>query len=137
MTRVVLIDPEARSIKQLTIVRPLHIVGEELLKTDKFDLSTRIADHGTSWDYLMVDDTGLSRGEPIHAFKFSVMKDPIAGPCLIYGVDKESRDTVDAKFDIRKLGAVVEWLGLIKPEVTWIKEGINTSAVVTYARVKP
>jgi hypothetical protein len=134
MTRVVLIDPEARSIKQLTIDKPLHIVGEELLKTDKFDLSTRIAEFEESWDYLMVDDTGLSRAEPIHAFKFAIRKDPIAGPCLIYGVDKESRDTVDAKMEVDFLrNGAVEWLGLIKPEVTWV----GTRAVVTYSRVKP
>lgn len=134
--RTILIDPELRQIKEVIIDRPFLEAAEELMKCDGFDLSTKIADHGASWDYLCVDDTGLSRGEPVYAFKFSIRQDPIAGKCMIFGVDKETRDTIDAKFNIRQLGAVIDWLDLIKPEVTWVRDGDHHTGVVTYKRVK-
>ena len=132
--RVVVIDPSAQTVEEAQwdgSLNDLHtLVGAPVL--DNF----RLADHEGSWDYGWCDDGGLSRGQPIHAFLFSIRKDPIAGRCLIIGVNKDTRDNCDAKFPLRVLRESIRWLGLIRPEVTWDKTETGSRAIVTYARVK-
>ena len=129
--RCLLIDPEKREVSEISCAegRMVAALGDCLPDT------MRIADHGSSYDYGMVDDTGLSRGKPIHAFQFIGMSDdPIAGKCLLYGATKFGGETCDAKFNIDTLRAVVRWLGLIVPKVEWTKEGNVDRAKVTWER---
>lgn len=132
--RAVLIDPELRIVTDIeTTGTPTAM--RELIHAGGLD-HFRIADHDSSWDYGWVDEHGLSRGAPAHAFKFSVRKDPIAGRCILIGVDKNTGDTIDAKFNREILRAEIEWLGLIRPEVTWDHAEDGSTAIVTYARVQ-
>jgi hypothetical protein len=118
--RAILIDPEQQQISVEEIDGSLQSI-HALVGTDALD-SFRIAEFGNdSWDYGWVDDTGLQRGEPIHAFLFGISTDPIAGRCLLVGISKETRDICDASFDIGVLRGEVTWLGRIKPEVHWDK----------------
>lgn len=126
--RTVLIDPEKQTITEQRVAEASF--GSLILAGlhDTF----KIADHGKSFDYCMVDDTGLSRGEPIHAFQFIARDDPVAGKCLIYGAEKGSGETCDAKFPISTLTGVIRWLGLIVPDVKWEHHGDVDRAVVTW-----
>lgn len=133
--RAVVIDPEKQTIDVVVTTGTLDEI-HRLLNAKTLD-SFRIADYENSWDYGWVDDGGLSRGEPIPAFLFQGSRDPIGGRCLLIGVDKETRETCDAKFDLRILREVVEWLGVIKPEVVWDETPNGNRAIVTYSRVKP
>jgi hypothetical protein len=133
--RVIVIDPDARSITEQH--SPGTLADIHALVQDKNGLdSFRIADHPMSWDYGWVDDRALMRGEPVHAFLFDIMHDPIAGRCLLLGVDKETRGNADANFPLPVLRKTITFLGLIKPEVTWVAEATGARAVVTYERVR-
>jgi hypothetical protein len=48
---------------------------------------------------------------------------------------KDSGHTVDAGFPLDALRGVIEWLGLIKPETTWMREENGVRCIVTYERV--
>lgn len=134
--RAVLIDPERCTIEVHKVSGTMAAADtHRLLDCDSLD-HFRIADHDSTWDYAWVDDTGLSRGQPIDAFLFSTRVDPIAGRCLLIGVDKNTGETTDAKFPVETLRAVIEWLGKIVPEVTWDHTDTGSRAIVTYARVK-
>ena len=139
-TRTILIDPIHRTIE----VHEMVVSAEEtknILQCPTLD-HFRLAEHEDeksgkiSWDYGWVDDTGLSRGEPIHAFKFDIKSDPIAGRCLLTGVDKQTGDTIDVKITVEFLREHIEWLGVIVPEVTWDRTENVDKAIVTYSRVK-
>jgi hypothetical protein len=91
-----------------------------------------LADFPNTWDYGLVDDGGLRRGEPIAAFEFIGGQNPIAGKCLIFGVQKDGGDTCDAAFNLSTLISVVRWLGVIVPKVDWVREGNVDRAVVTW-----
>ena len=132
--RAILIDPEKRSIETIASACT-HEAVRELINAAALD-HFRIADHGSSWDYGWIDDGGLSRGMPVHAFKFDIRRDPLAGRCVLVGVDKEGGDTVDAKFQIDILRANIEWLGVILPEVTWDETERGNRAIVTYSKVR-
>ena len=129
--RAILIDPEARTIVEVETEGRLADI--HALVADKHGLdSGRLAEHEDSWDYGWVDDKGLAAEECIHAFKWSIR--PTAGRCLVIGVDKETRDSCDARMPLDFAREHVTWLGLIKPEVTWVVEGNTVRAVVTYQR---
>lgn len=134
--RALLIDPDQCRIDVHNVdAASIVSTSYQLLQCSSID-HFRIADHGTSWDYAWVDDEGLKRGEPIAAFRLSVRRDPVAGRCLLLGVDKNTGETVDAKFPIDVLRENIEWMGLIRPEVTWDRQGDVNRAIVTYSRVK-
>ncbi len=134
--RALLIDPVEHSITTVDIDGSAKgieaLIGCELL--DQF----RLSDHDATWCYGFVDDAGLSRGEPVHAFLFDIRSDPIAGRCVIAGLDKISGDICDcdAEMTATFLRDHIEWLGLIKPEVTWDRTPTGDRAIVTYARVR-
>ena len=132
--RSIIIDPEKRIVEVVPTTASLEEI-HTLVNAKTLD-HFRIAEFDKTFDYGWVDDGGLSRGEPIYAFLFSIRKDPIAGRCLLLGVDKDERGTVDAGFNIDILKESIEWLGLIKPEVTWDHQENSDVAIVTYSRVK-
>ena len=129
--RAVLIDPELRSIVVLQIDVTLDAIHEQIgPNLDSFAL----AEFDYSFDHAWVDDMGLTNG-PVYAFLLSNRHDPIAGRCLIVGVDRETRDRANALIPIGFLRANIEWLGKIKPEVTWDQNGPVTRSIVTYSKV--
>lgn len=132
--RGVIIDPERRSVEVVeTDGSPEQT--QALVRASALD-HFRLADHGESWDYGWVDDDGLTRGQPVHAFKIDIRDDPIAGRCLLIGVKKETGDTTDAHMPVDFLREHIDWLGEIVPEVTWDETESGSRAIVTYARVK-
>lgn len=132
--RAILIDPAKCRIETI-VSTGTHEAVREWVGADALD-HFRIADHGSSWDYGWVDDGGLLRGQPVYAFKFNIRPDPIAGRCVLIGVEKESGDNVDVKFQIEFLRNNIEWLGLILPEVVWDETERGSRAIVTYSRVQ-
>jgi hypothetical protein len=132
--RVILIDPQARSISELessASLAALHeLVGAETL--DSFGLAAFENGHR---DMGWVDDAGLSRGELIHAFLLPTAKDPICGKCLIIGANRLG-ETASCQIPIAILRQDVTWLGPIRPEVTWDRTELGYRAIVTYSRVK-
>jgi hypothetical protein len=133
--RAILIDPEARRITELEIevtVAALHeLIGAETL--DNFRLA--FFDEDRHVDMGWVDDGGLSRGLPIHAFLFPRAKDPVAGKCVIIGANRMG-ETTSCRIPVEILRQDVTWLGQILPEVTWDETDIASQAIVTYSRVK-
>lgn len=132
--RAILIDPKRQTV-DVVVATGTHEdtcgwVGASSL--DNF----RIADHPESFDYGWVDDIGLTRGQPIYAFKFDVGGDPIAGRCLLAGADKETGAMTDAAMPLDFLRNHIVWLGLIVPEVFWEETEHGSRAIVTYARAK-
>jgi hypothetical protein len=131
--RVILIDPEARSIRELesdvSLASINGLVGAKGL--DQFRIAA-FDDGGL--DFGWVDDTGLSSGMPMHAFLLPISNDPIAGRCLIIGAD-ERGETCSARLPVALLRQDVTWLGLILPEVTWDHTEYGSRAIVTYSRV--
>jgi hypothetical protein len=132
--RVILIDPEARSIKELQSDGSLDSV-HELVGTDKLDHFALAKYDSGGLDYGWLDDEGLISGEPVHAFLLPTGKDPLAGRCLIVGADHYGV-TCSARFPLAVLQRDVTWLGLIRPEVTWDHTATGDRAIVTYSRVK-
>lgn len=133
--RVILIDPEARSVSELqssaTLAALHELIGAETL--DHFRLAS--FDNGGHIDIGWVDDRGLTRGKPIHAFLLPTAKDPIGGKCVIIGANRHG-ETCSALMPIEIPRADVTWLGLILPEVTWDYTERGQRAIVTYSRVK-
>jgi hypothetical protein len=132
--RAILIDPELRSIKAIETSATLEAI-HELVGKPGLD-SFALADHERSSDHGWVDDMGLANGEPVYAFLPDNRRDPIAGRCLILGVDKETRDTTDALIPVEFLRDHIQWLDQIVPEVFWDETEHGSRAIVTYARVK-
>lgn len=133
--RMILIDPEKREITELQLNDAfkgmMEVIGAEGIDT------FRLADHGDQYDYGFVDDEGLARGEPIHAFQFiGGSPDPIGGKCLIYGCERYGGATCDAKFPMSTLTGVVRWLGRIKPKVTWVTNKHGKRADVTWEKAE-
>jgi hypothetical protein len=132
--RVILINPEDRSIRELQASATLdnihELVGAEVLGHFGVALFEDTGQMDTGW----VDDGGLSRGEPVQAFLFPRTKDPIAGRCLIVGADRHGV-TCDCRMPIEILRQDVTWLGKIVPEVTWDHTEQGSQAIVTYSRV--
>jgi hypothetical protein len=133
--RVILIDPEARSIRELESdgsLDSLHrLVGAASI--DSFGIAAY--DNGGQ-DMGWVDDEGLTRGKPVHAFLLPIAKDPIAGRCLIIGANRHG-ETSSARFPLALLRQDVSWLGPIRPEVTWDHTEHGSRAIVIYSRIKP
>lgn len=132
--RAILIDPDARSIMELqsdlSLTSIHELIGAETL--DQFGLASF---EGGYKDFGWIDDGGLSRGLPIHAFLLPTAKDPIAGKCLIVGAN-ELGETCGCRMPIEILRQDVTWLGPILPEVHWEHTDIGSRAIVTYERVK-
>jgi hypothetical protein len=127
-----LIDPEARVVRSI-----------ELPEKNMLDEMRRIVggamDHGLisdEHDTIWVDEFGLKRGEPVHAFKLTCNRDPYAGRAIIIGADDNGL-TRPPFIPIEFLMHDVEWLGVIVPEVVWLKDARGARAVVTYSRPKP
>jgi hypothetical protein len=131
---VILIDPELRLVTELqdeaTLDNIHKLIGAETLS--HFGLATFDDGHK---DFGWVDDGGLSRGLPIHAFLLPRAKDPIAGKCVIVGAN-ERGETADCAIPVAILRQDVTWLGQIMPEVTWDHTAQGSRAIVTYSRVK-
>lgn len=127
--RFILIDPEARTIEPVTgTERDMsRIVGTST--TDSFALAAHTVP--LQRDYGLVDDEGLTRGAPIHAFKLTIRDDPIAGRCLVYGAG-ERGETCDAATPVEFLADHIEWLGLIVPRVEWRETKYGMRAKVTW-----
>lgn len=133
--RMILIDPETETITEHQLSDAYQGMVALIGEPDTID-TFRIADHGGTFDYGYVDDKGLSRGEPIHAFQFIGRDDPVAGKCLIYGCEKHTGETCDAQFPLSTLTGLVRWLGKIVPEVTWTKNGLVDQATVSWRKVQ-
>ncbi|MBR0753536.1 hypothetical protein JQ604_15210 [Bradyrhizobium jicamae] len=132
---MILIDPAARHITEIESTATLAAM-HELIGADTlchFGLA-RWDDNGQI-DSGWMDDGGLSRGEPIHAFLLPRAKDPFAGRCVIVGADRHG-ETTSCRIPLAVLRSDVSWLGLIKPEVTWDHTEHGSRAIVTYSRVK-
>lgn len=132
--RVILIDPEARSISELessaTLAALRELIGADTL--GHFRLAAFENGHiDTGW----IDDTGLSRGKPIHAFLLPTGKDPVGGKCVIIGADRHG-ETCSAMLPLALLRQDVTWLGVIRPEVTWDHTAQGSRAIVTYSRMR-
>lgn len=133
--RAILIDPKRQTV-DVVVTTGTHVDTCGWVGANSLD-NFRIADHPESFDYGWVDDTGLSRGQSVYAFKFNVRPDnPIAGRCLLIGADKEGGQTTDAKFPLDVLRESIVWLGRIIPEVFWEETEHGSRAIVTYSRVK-
>lgn len=136
--RAVLIDPTQQTIATVDIDGSLasikRQVGTDLV--DHFRLASfEDGPEEDSFDDGWVDDTGLSRGEPIAAFLLGWRPDPVGGRCLLVGATLEG-ETCDARFPLDELRSHVTWLGRIRPEVTWDRNGRVERAIVTYARLQ-
>lgn len=132
--RTILIDPKARTIRELnnnaTLATIHEMVGAETLA--HFGLAKfKDGEIDTGW----VDDGGMARGMPIEAFLLPTTKDPIAGKCLIIGADRYG-ETSNCLMPMEVLRQGVVWLGLILPEVTWDHTEFGSRAIVTYSKVK-
>jgi len=132
--RMILIDPEKQTITEHQVSPAIKDMGA-MIGTMDVD-TVRIAMHKGSFDYLLVDDTGLKRGEPIHAFQLLGRPDPLAGKALIYGCERYTGETCDAKLPLSTLEGLVHWLGLIVPKVEWTKKGHVDTAYVTWSKVQ-
>jgi hypothetical protein len=132
--RVILIDPEARSVRELDSSATLTAI-HELVGVDTLSHFTMAQHRGDGFDVGWVDDFGLYGGKPVHAFLLPIGKAPIAGRCVIVGVDRYG-ETCSARIPLVVLLRDVKWLGLILPEVTWDKTDRGSRAIVTYSRVK-
>jgi hypothetical protein len=132
--RVILIDPEARSVRELQSSLSLAAM-HELVGAETLDHATLAEHPGGGCDSGWLADDGLMRGTPVHAFKLPVSKDPFAGRCLIIGADRYG-ETADAVLPLAILHRDLTWLGLILPEVTWDTTERGERAIVTYSRVR-
>lgn len=133
--RAILIEPEACRITELRSTATnaaLHeLIGAKTL--DHFRLAA--FDDSGHVDMGWVDDDGLTRGQPVHAFLLPTAKDPIAGRCLIIGADRNG-GTCGCRMPIALLRQDISWLGLILPEVVWDHTATGSRAIVTYSRIK-
>ena len=133
--RVILIDPDDRSIRQFEATATLANI-HELVGVDTLDhFGVALFEDTGQMDTGWVDDAGLSSGEPVNAFLFPNTKDPVAGKCLIVGADRHGV-TCDCRMPIQILRQDVTWLGKIKPEVIWDHTEEGSHAIVTYSRMK-
>lgn len=117
----ILIDPAKQTVERITVADPLVTNIRGLIGCSSMD-SFRIADHPESFDQGWVNDTGLSAGAPVHAFRFDNRRDPLAGNCVIIGCDRAGEAT-DALMTTAFVSQHVEWLGLILPKVRVITDG--------------
>lgn len=132
--RMVLIDPIERNIRELESEVTLDAI-HKLIGADTLDSFRLALFDNRRTDMGWIDDAGLSRGKPVHAFLLPTAKDPIAGKCLIIGADDRG-ETCSCQIPIEVLRQDVSWLGLILPEVTWDETGAVSRAIVTYSRMK-
>lgn len=131
--RTIVIDPAARSIEEVQSAGTSSDI-RLLVRASALD-HFRLADHGDSWDYGWCDMVGLAREQAVYAFLFSLRADPVAGRCVLQGVNKDGGATCDTKFPLGVLRQEVTWLGLIQPKVTWIETEDGFSSVVSFQRV--
>ena len=130
--KAILIDPERRTVEPIELPDNDIAIGEEMQRI----IGCSGLDYGLiddMRDTIWVDEFGLKRGKPIHAFKLPVQHDPYAGKAVILGAD-DMGATCAPYIPIDLLRQDIEWLGVIVPEVEWIKEERGGRAVVTYSR---
>jgi hypothetical protein len=133
--RAYLIDPEKRS------VRPIELPDKGMLDAMRAIIGPPSGgmDHviiSDEHDSIWVDEFGLKRGEPIHAFKLPTSPTPFAGRAIIIGADRDTGFDRPPFIPIEMLIATVDWLGIIVPAVEWIDEANGVRAVVTYSRLR-
>lgn len=133
--RAILIDPARQHVSEIESDCSLDSIHALIATEELTHFGLAIFQDGGR-DQGWVDDFGLTRNKPIHAFLLPTSKDPIAGKCVIVGAN-ERGETADAQFPIALLRQDVTWLGLILPEVTWDHTETGSRAIVTYSRVKP
>jgi hypothetical protein len=133
--RAYLIDPWLQRVSVVDLLgkndseRADHM--RKLIGCDGLDHMTISDEHDTIW----LDDRGLTRGQPVYAFRFRIIKDPCAGKGIIVGADDEGR-TRAPYFPLDLLTREIIWLGLIVPQVDWIEDGNTLRAVITFSRPK-
>ncbi|UPK03073.1 hypothetical protein [Bradyrhizobium sp. 170] len=132
--RVILIDPEARLISELESTATLAAL-HEMIGADTLDHFRLAAFENGGVDVGWIDDGGLSRGKPIHAFLLPTAKDPIGGKCVIIGADRYG-ETCSCQMPVAILRQDTSWLGVILPEVTWDHTAQGSRAIVTYSRMR-
>lgn len=133
--RAYLIDPE------LQRVSTVELDGKN--DSERLDHMRRLIGCG-SMDHMMIsdehdevwlDDRGLSRGQPVYAFRLRIIKDPCAGKGIVIGANDEGV-TRAPYFPLDLLVREIVWLGVIVPQVDWVEDGNTVRAVVTYSRPK-
>jgi hypothetical protein len=126
-----LIDPEARTVRTIDLPDLKMLDAMRRILGGNMDHQTISDMHDTLW----VEEFGLKRGEPIHAFKLpAIQPTPYAGKAIIIGADDEGR-TRAPYIPIEILMRDVEWLGVIVPAVDWVvTDERGAHAVVTYSR---
>lgn len=128
--RALLIDPAERSIKEITINPEKGKLLQELVGVEGLGFfRVEMYEHG--FDEGVCDDLGLARGEPVHAFQFTHLGDPIAGKCVVFGADRTGA-TKDATMTLECAKRFIRWLGVIKPKVVWEHTAHGASATVSY-----
>jgi hypothetical protein len=132
--RIILIDPEARMISELESSATLTVLHEEIGAETLSHFGLASFENGHI-DVGWVDDAGLTREMPVHAFLLPTAKDPIAGKCVIIGADRYG-ETCSCQMPLAILRQDVTWLGKIMPEMTWDHTEHGSRAIVTYSRVK-
>lgn len=133
--RAILIDPELRQIREIEVEDKLSAFKEALGLPEIGGFG--LAQYDDGFDYGWVDDMGLARGLPVYAFKFMhAASQPIAGKCLIVGVDLEGENR-DVRAPLSFFLRETVWLDRIVPEVTIVSEGNTTRMIVTYKRATP
>jgi hypothetical protein len=136
--RAILIEPETHSVTELQSDLTLPSIHDLVGTQDAlghFRVARYDDDMGGGYDFGWVDDNGLNRSKPVHAFLLSFSKDPVAGRCLVIGANRYG-ETCNARLPVDFLRADISWLGLILPEVTWDRTEHGERAIVTYSRVK-
>jgi hypothetical protein len=134
MLRAILIDPREQRVSEIEWNGELDGLHALLDDPDGLSHFCLAEFEGGFRDHCWVDDCGLSRGEPVHAFLLPTSKDPIAGKCAVIG-SNERGDTTACLMPIEILRQDVSWLGLIRPEVFWEDTDTGQRAIVTYSRV--
>ena len=131
-----LIDPEARTITAIDLPDDgmldamRRIIGPPSGGMDHQLISDEL-------DTIWLDEYGLTRGEPIHAFKLPIARHPYAGRAIITGADRSTGRTRAPYIPLWMLRRDVEWLGVIVPTTEWVEEAGGLRCVVTYSRPRP
>ena len=131
--KAILIDPERRTIEPIELPDNDSAINAAMRRI----IGCTGLDYGViddMRDTIWVDEFGLTRGQPVYAFKL-LRREPYAGKAVIIGAD-DTGATCAPYIPIGVLRNDVEWLDAIVPAVDWIEEEHGVRAVVTYRRPK-
>jgi len=135
--KAILIDPEIREVKYVYLPREERFARHamcEIIGCNGMDYAAVSDMHDSIW----VDEHGLLRMQPIHAFKLSIQADPFAGKAIIVGADHNTGASKTPYVPIDMIQRDVQWLGLILPEVTTVQEPEKgEGATRSYSRPRP